>query len=401
MQRKRQALILLCLCVLGLAPGCWDSRELNELAITVGLGLDKSGDNVKVTTQIVNPGEVASKQGNQGNRMPFTTISSTEQTVIEALRKQTIILPRAVFTSHLRILVIGEELARDGILKVMDGLSRNREMRSDFYIIVARDAEAEDILATLTPMERISAYKMFKTLEMSAEEWAPTVDVEMDQLLHDLANPLKDTVLAGMVIEGNKEVGSEAHNLDRSKPFTSLVFSGLALFRDDKLVDWLNSQESKGYNYIMNNVDTTAGHLACPDGDGFIAMEVTHAKSSINGSVDQEGEPFIDLSFQLEENVGEAQCEMDLSDTASLERLERVATRQLEEIVRQTIAKAQRNKADIFGFGERIEDAAPREWLRLKDDWRERFAKLKVNIEVDLKVRRIGTTINPLSDRKE
>ena len=45
--------------------------------------------------------------------------------------------------SHLRIVVFGEELAREGIAKAIDFLLRDHEIRADFYMLVAREERAQ------------------------------------------------------------------------------------------------------------------------------------------------------------------------------------------------------------------------------------------------------------------
>lgn len=262
MRMKYRSLVLLLLGIAIVLSGCWDRRELNDLGIAVGMGLDKHGDRVQVTTQTVNPGEVAARESSANYSTPVTTLKATEKTTLEALRKLTIVTPRKIYISHMRVLVIGEELAREGIMKVMDGISRNNEMRSDFFIIVAKGTTAEKVLKILTPIEKIPANKMFNMLEVSEYAWAPTVKVQLDKFIAGLVNPTQDSILTGVEIIGDKEKGQTKNNMTRSEPYANLRYTGVALFKHDKLVDWMTEEESKGYNYIMGNVKHTVGHIA-------------------------------------------------------------------------------------------------------------------------------------------
>lgn len=400
-RRKRRV----CLCLLAAIAafslaGCWDRRELNDLAIAVGMGFDKQGDKIRITTQIVNPGEVASKTGNANYGTPVSTLSAAESTTFEALRKLTTVAPRRIFSSHLRMLVIGEEQARLGISKVIDGVSRNHEFRSDFYLIIAKGTTAERVLSILTPIEKIPANKLFKTLEMSEKVWAPTVKMKLDQFINELSDPTRQTVLTGLKIVGDPEEGEKTSNLSRTEPSTYLKYSGLALFKGDKLVDWMNDQESKGYNYIVENVQSTVGHLTCPDG-GTLGVEIVHVKSKMKGYV-KDGKPGIVLHIIAEENIGEVQCRIDLTKEETLKQLEETAARNLKDIVGDSIRKAQKNKADIFGFDQAIEIAEPKVWQRqLKSRWDELFATLPVTIHTEIHIRKLGTIRNSLYERKE
>ncbi|SDN66931.1 spore germination protein KC [Paenibacillus sp. yr247] len=74
MIRKSMILFLLTTMVL-LSAGCWNRRELNELAIAGAIGIDKAGNQIRLSVQVMNPGEIAVKKGGGGNRSPCRLIS--------------------------------------------------------------------------------------------------------------------------------------------------------------------------------------------------------------------------------------------------------------------------------------------------------------------------------------
>ncbi|KQX45981.1 MULTISPECIES: Ger(x)C family spore germination protein [unclassified Paenibacillus] len=377
-----------------LLTGCWSRSELNDLAISVGMGFDKKDDQVQVTIQIVNPGAVASKRGGTGVTIPVSTFKATSQTIFEALRKIATQSPRKVYSSHLRILVISEELAREGITPILDGISRNHEMRTDFYIVVAKGTTAEHILKTLTPLEKIPSNNLFTTLEVSEKTWAPTVKVRLDNLISDLQTEGKDPVLTGIQIKGDPRKGHTLSHVNRTDPTTYLQYSGVAIFKNDKLVGWLNEQESKGYNYILNNVKSTIGHITCPKG-GILAVEAVRTKSKMKGKVEN-GKPQIDIDISLEENVGEVQCKIDLMDPKIMKELEKIEGKEVEKIVDSAIQKAKKYDVDIFGFGEAMYRADPKYWDKNKGNWKETFLDLPVHVNTKVKIRRVGTVNDSL-----
>ncbi|MFK7691837.1 Ger(x)C family spore germination protein [Paenibacillus sp. HJGM_3] len=390
---RRNLYVICCLILVSLMlAGCWDRRELNEIAIAVGMGLDKDGAQVRISSQLVNPGEVASTRNARGYSTPVTVYSATEATTLEALKKLTTMSPRQIFSSHLRVLVIGEELARQGIADILDGLSRMNEFRTDFFILVARNNSAMSILETLTPSEKIPANGLYTMLNTSAKTWAPTVKMTLDKVMSDISNPTKDSVLSGIRIIGNESAGHSKSNLERTHPAARLQNSGLALFKKGRLIDWMNEEESKGYNYIRGNVKRTAGHLTCPEG-GTVGVEVIRTKSKVKGKV-RNGKPQISVDLFVEQDIGEVKCKLDLSKEETIRQLEKISVQKLKDILEAAIRKAQKNKADIFGFGEAIEDADPRTWLRIKDDWDRYFGELDVTVHVDAPIRRTGTISN-------
>jgi spore germination protein KC len=51
-------------------------------------------------------------------------------------------------------------------------------------------------------------------------------------------------------------------------------------------------------------------------------------------------------------------------------------------------------ETDIFGFGEVIHRENPKYWKKHKESWEEEFVDIPVKVNVDIKIRRIGTVGN-------
>lgn len=389
MNRKFIILGMLIL-VLAVNTGCWNRRELNELAIEVAVGFDKAGDQYRITSQVVDPGEVAAKEGGSG-RTTVITYQATADTPFEARRKMTTMSPRKIYSAHIRMVVIGEELARDGIKNFLDFLSRDHEHRADFFIVVAKGTSAENVLKILTPLEKIPANELFDSLKTSERAWAPTSGVTLHDLLSDLVSKGKHPVLTGLKVKGSQEIGESKENIEVMDTPTQLQYTGLGVFKKDKLVGWLNETESKGYNYIMDNVKSTVGHIRCPKG-GKAVLEVIRSKADMKGKV-KNGKPEADVEIRLEANVGEVECKgLDLTKTDTIYEMEARSAEKIKEFAEKTIKKAQKKyKADIFGFGEAIRRANPKFWKQIEKNWDQEFSDLPVNVKVDFKIRRTGT----------
>jgi spore germination protein KC len=210
-------------------------------------------------------------------------------------------------------------------------------------------------------------------------------------------------VLTGLRIVGNKETGETSGNVQEIAPSARLQYSGLAVFRKDRLIGWLNETESRGYNFIRGKVQSSVGFVACPRG-GKVVSEIIRTQTTIKGNV-YRGEPQVNIKMQVEANVGEVECnDLDLTQVGTIYDIEKKEEEKIEEIMKMAVRKAQKSyKADIFGFGEAIHRADPRTWKSIKKNWDyEHFAELPVNIKVNFKIRRLGTIGSSfLNDIKE
>lgn len=392
--KRKSSLFIMIFLLLNVLSGCWNRRELNELAITVAFAIDHANDQYIITTQVVNPAEVAAKQGG-GQRTAVTIYQEKGDTVFEAIRRLTSVTPRKLYFPHIRILVLSEEVAKKGIGDVIDFLSRDHELRSDFYVVIAKDAKAEDVLKVLTHLEDIPANKLFTSLETSEKAWAPSMAVTLDELTADIVAEGKEAQLTGLQIKGGIPKAEKSEHVQEIETDVDLKYTGMAVFKDDKLIGWLNEADSKTINYVQGNVKSTIGVVSCPEEKGKVAIEVIRTKADLKAKVEN-GLPKGTIEIKIEGNVGDVQCrKLDLSKTKTIDDLEKESERRSKEMFESTIAKVQEEfKVDVFGFGEAIHRSNPDYWKKVKKEWNEKFADMAIEVKTDVKIRRVGTIGN-------
>jgi spore germination protein KC len=377
--------------------GCWNRRELNDLAIALGMGIDKQGDQYRVSVQIVNPQEIAARRGG-GDNSPVTIYEESGRTIFECLRRMTTSTPRKIYTSHLRTLIISEEVAREGVKNILDFFARDHEVRTDFYVIIARESKAKDAMSILQPLEKVPANFLFKTLQTSEKVWAPTAGRYLDDLMADLMSKGRAATLTGVRVSGDEEAGKSIDNLKTAHTIASIKYSTIGVFQKDKLVGWLDEAESKGYNFITNKVSSTVGVLVCPKG-GEMSVEVIRSDTRLKGKM-KDGKPAIEVDVRVEQNVGEVACEVDLTDIGTIAELERDSEKRVRSFLDKAIRTAQKKyRSDIFGFGETIHRDEPKAWERLENDWGSIFPEIQVDVKIDIKIRRTGTQSNSFRDK--
>jgi spore germination protein KC len=384
---KTLPLVLITIILIPILTGCWNRRELNELALVVAMSIDKSGNQYLISTQVVDPGEVSISAGGSG-RAPVTTYDEKGKHLFEAVRRMTTISPRKLYWSHLQMLIISEEVAKDGLNNILDFFTRDNEFRKDFYIVVSKDIQAKEILRNLTSIEKIPAHKMRSSLETSEKAWAPTTAIQLDELISALTSDGINPILTGLSIHGIGPKGESVENVQRIEPFARLKYKNLAIFKKDKLIGWFNENESKGYNYIMNNVHSTVGHIPC-EKKGELVLEVIRSRAKIKGRV-VNGNPKIDIFLSSEANIGEVACHVDLTKPDAITKLEENTNKVDIDIIKNSVNKAKELGVDVFGFGEVIHRADPKAWKSLKKNWDQEFVQVPVSVHSNLKIRRTG-----------
>lgn len=372
-----------------LLSGCWDSKELNELSIATALGIDKVDNQYRVTVQILNPGEIAGKEVT--TRTSVNTYTETGDVLIEAIRKLTTTIPRRTYLSHLRIVVFGEDYARDGIAGALDFLSRDHEMRTDFFLGVAKDHTAEDILKVLTPLEKIPANKMWGMIKTSEDIWAGVSSVNIDELVFAMNSKGKEAYITGLRMTGDPLTGSKLPNIEETFPSTRIWTHHLGVFKGDALIGWLTEEQTKTLNDINGKVKSTIMTVPCED-DGILGLEILESKSEKKANV-KNHTPKIDVSIKREANIADVSCSIDLTSPEEITKLEKKAEKVVKQRLENSIKEIQAMGSDLFGFGNELKKSQFKYWKTVENEWNEVFTdQLEVHINVDVKIRRTGTT---------
>lgn len=395
---KRAFYLVGFLAIVLILSGCWSRRELNDLAIVVAFGIDKVGDRFEISLQIVDPAEIATKKGGGGgSRTPVTTYNIKGSTLADAMGRLTTITPRKAYFAHLRIFLISEALAREGISETLEFISRNHEFRPDFYIGVTRGISAKEMLSLMSPLEKIPANKMFNALELAQREWAPVATIQLNDLINDMVSRGKNPVLTGFRIKGNIKEAKTKKNVERIESAGVIQAWGLAVFNEDKLVGWLNERESKGFTDMTDKLYRSVVVAKCPS-EGYITMKINQSKTTVKAKVES-GKPEVNVLIRAEGDISDLTCKLDLTKTETVDDMNKALGQEIKENMERALRKAKKLKSDIFGFGEVIHRVDSAFWKTVGNDWDQHFTKLPVHIQVEVQIRRLGTTTDPIRNK--
>ncbi|WP_410769049.1 Ger(x)C family spore germination protein [Fontibacillus sp. BL9] len=403
---ERYIRIMNCLLILPLfavcLSGCWSRQELNSLAIVLALGIDRAGDEYEVSLQYIDPSAVS--RNKISNRSPSAVFSQKANTLFEALRKTTTKASRRMYEAHLRFIVFNEEIAKEGILPCLDFLFRDHEIRPDFYMAIAKNCNAKDIIGFVSATEILPGIDMYRALKTSAKEWSPTSAVNVKDIMAKLSKDGVEPVLTGLTLKGDIERGKTAENVKNPISPAEFEFMGIGVFRHDRLVGWLNEDESKTFSYLTNQIHSSVGKVKCPNGDGWFAVELTDSSFKMIPMLKND-KPHMKLKGKVEGNVGEVQCHVNLLDPREFAALDIAGEEGLKHILNLGVAKVQKYGVDVFGFGEAFHRKYPKHWNQWKTNWNQKFREeLTFEFEIEYQLKQHGKINNPFqnkTDRRE
>ncbi|MDR1262398.1 MAG: hypothetical protein LBK46_02785, partial [Oscillospiraceae bacterium] len=156
---KRIALAASLAALIFVLSGCWNSAELNELSIVVGLGIDKTDDEeYMVTVQVARP-QLLKAGDADGNA--YFNVSHKGKAVFSALRDLMNMFSRTMYTQQCEVLVVSEATAKDDVSALLEYFLRNVESRMTMPIMISR-GQAMEVFNQATYLESMSAIQLAK-----------------------------------------------------------------------------------------------------------------------------------------------------------------------------------------------------------------------------------------------
>ncbi|RAP75250.1 Ger(x)C family spore germination protein [Paenibacillus montanisoli] len=387
---KLALLTAMCISLLFVTSGCWNSRELNRLAIVTAMSIDKAENSNKyeLSFQVVMPGELSSSSKGGGNA-PFNIYSVQSETLFEGIRKASKQVPRQLFFSHIQVVVLGERLAKAGIEEIFDFFERSHEVRLTSMLLVARGSSPTKLISAIVPLAPLQSEALVGASEFSAKIWSGSPVIGLDDAIRKLINPGSEPSISGLRIYGNEQNVTKKQNVEQTRPPYHLEISGIAVFRGGKLAGWLDNGQARGYMFIVNHMRSTIMNLDCQDKPNGLALEIIKSKTKTDVSM-KNGRAKVNIVVSAEGNVAEVKCGIPLDKLDVLTKLEQEWGYEAKANMMAAIQGAQKLQSDVFCFGEVLQRKHPKQWKQVQDRWDETFADAEVSIDFRGQILRSG-----------
>jgi spore germination protein KC len=385
---NRRIVLIVLILILLFSGGCWSRREINELAIVLGAGLDRTADNkVQLTLQLARPSAFSGGGENAGGASPKQNdawvVTDTGDTVLDAENNLALKVSRRIYWSHNIIIVYGENMAKGGVRDVSNFFMRNPQPRETSWVFVTK-GEAKKVLESHSELEKTSA----QSIALIAGN-QPGYSIMLEDFQQNLTSP--GTNPAAPKIQLLKLGQPQGVGMEERLRHEEVAITGTGVFKDDRLMGWLDKSETKGLLWLLGKVKRGAIILPSPgQPDKKISLAISRDRIKVNPVYDGETIRFnINIEFDME--LLEQQSTGDLTRPDKIKEIEMLAAEDVLEKCNAALIKAQREYGtDIFGFGEAFHREYKNEWKKIKGHWNDEFQKAQVNIAVEPHLRLTG-----------
>lgn len=340
-----------------LGPGCWSRREPESLAFILVLGIDRTetGD-IKLAAQVGLP---VQRDGEDGPGLKVITAQG--KNISAALDSLFMQMSKRPFLSHIRLVVFGAELAREGIGPYLDFMRRDIRMRGNVKTAVA-GSDLEGLLTIEDFLGSQPSLAIVDQFNINASR-SQVYRVEIMDVVSMLAEPDRQVVMPVI------ETGADKYTLGKT-----------AIFQGDKMVATADRNQTLGLLLLRNRVrdgvftvtDFQNNYAAVRILNSSTRLDTWWQNSRLHVLVE------VDINAEIIEKAGR------------VEDLETRAAHYVVNLMGETVELVQQSKSDVAGFAVDFRRRDPVRWRELAPRWGEVISDANLDLRCRVKILRQG-----------
>ena len=350
-------------------------RKLESIELVRTITIDKADSGVN-----------AAIYGTAGEDSEARMYEKTGESVGVALGQlQVMPLGRVAILSHTESVLIGEDLAADGIDECLDYIERYAEMRLDTSIFVVRDGAAKDLVYGLSGKDTPAS-----DVVVGLTEHIDRVGKGYVFTCREIAASLADNGCA--LVQCVR--GVEEEKLFDARGDLNIEPAGFAILRDEGVEDYLTEEETLGAMLILSKLKSM--EVDVPVEDTVLTVSIDGVKTDIrpvfleNGKLER-----IRIKLAFQANIVNLKGLTDMEDSAYREEAERTLSQEMLDAARSAVQKSQALGTDFMSLEGAVRRAAPLKTEDMPGTWDERFSTLPIDIEAESIIRRTYDITDP------
>ncbi|GED31578.1 Ger(x)C family spore germination protein [Brevibacillus centrosporus] len=373
-----------------LLAGCWDMKEINQLAIVNLIGVDthKNTDKQELYYQVINPKGIATQAGAPEKATVYT------YRFIERLGDQfedisPDVIPRQLFTQHYQAIVVSERYAKSGLRELLNFKEGHPERGTNVYLLVS-DAPIDRIMDSFIPLEPLPGRSMRSIIENQSEM---TGRISTHTRMKDLIENMETGQISVFPIityigEKSSENSNRLEHIQGTNGNIALL--GGALFIHDRMVGKLTKDEMKWYNLLNRKHERFLETLVI-NGE---SVQVKTLNTRLMKKLELHGEELI-LHIQIFANTNLIFNDQKVPTTTTLfNQIEAEFNQRIQKESQRFIEDSRKKGWDVLGIQYLLHLKKGAQWKRLAED-KDRWKKVKVVISSHNKIETIGSLISP------
>jgi len=339
--------ILIIVCFL--STGCYDYIELSDRAIISSISIDYKNNEYEVVFEILNPN---SETGSSDKEKVFYA-KGIASNMTEAFNNASLNIDKKPYFAHLKVLVLSEEIGENHIAIIRDYFLRATIFPNNFYVVLAKDKTAKEILKFSIESEPIVGETLINLIDNNQYFQTVAQKVKLEDFIVSTLNKRKTAYLPVITVENEK-----------------LAITGIGIFNEGKLKTLFKEQEAsvltllqnENKNYIMTNqcnLDETL--VTIKEKEETSIKKETKKKETVNKytgfnimksktKINVMEKNKVTININLNANLVQNDCNYDLHKMDAYEYLENILKQQLQQELEAFFKLCQENDVDLIGL---------------------------------------------------
>lgn len=365
--------------------GCWDSIEIQNLAIITAAAIDSEENHkVKVSVQIFIPRTITSGESGEDPSLGSTFVrEGIGKNLAEAISVLQTNIPRKLFWGQCKIFIFGHDLAKTGIRKELDFLIRHPAPRINSNLYVS-EGKASNLLKLIPPLERYSG----EVLSKFSQHQEVGVDTTLSDISKDLTEASQSFSLPYI-----KRLKSDEYARKSYETIPTIV--GTAIFKKDKMIGNIDLEETRVLLWLSRKIQRSTVSIKPEENENEVIMMPTSGSVRFKPQIIN-NQWIMNIQIQVAASIIQNETFLSLLQEDVITKLEKGLENKLRDRISKTLEKIQKEyQADVVGFGRRFHQKYPEQWKKVKDHWDEKFPEVDVKLSVNATIKRSGDIGGP------
>lgn len=335
--------------------GCETQNEIENYSIVAGFGIDAHKEGFELSLEIID----YSAGGEHEYKGKVISISGA--TIDACFGYILDIYPFMPYMSHCGLILIGDELARDSIVEVLDYILTHSEIRYTVSVMVAKDKKAKEILEYEQDKYKVVSFGLLDNLKNNRDH-SNVVSItkyylNMDSFLDGHSSGVLPIV---SIIEDTFDI------------------SGAALFDGYQLIDYIEYNELNYIKIIRGHFKVGTLKITEEDSPTFtnISSKWKFTEDTISIHVKIDAKLMID-------NINNISGE----DTAKVIKEKEIEFAEILDMkLKENIESYQEKEIDIYTFGDYIYKHNPFLYRKINGEFKSYYRNAKVKVKTSFSI---------------
>ncbi len=362
-------LLVICLCFCG----CSARKNLKDLSVAEGLGIDNSGQGKCVTVQTLN----LVKEGNGADALSGNVTlntSGTGQNISSAAAAVGESLSKDLFFGQNKLLVFGMDVAQNNLASCFDYFMRSENSRPDVPVCISSGTASE--LLSCAQNDALVPSQAVAELLKNGQNSGFSLYVTVNEMLNLYKDKTSDICLP--VITADKE---------------SCKTSGIAIFSENRLATVLTGNETVGLLFLKDKIKS--GYMEFEsEKHSKIGVRIIGASAKTKAFAQGGAVHFkanVKLFFSIEEIENGAKASLSDSELAEIGK-------EVENAVKINCENAfntcTESGSDCLRIGENLAKYDPTAYAKMSDDWEKYLKNAVLDIECSGRLKKMNENSN-------